>query len=218
MTGTGITILVVDDNWLVRLGLTNLFGGAPQFGQIIETDSAASAVAMARKHAADVVVLDVQLQDGSGVDACRQIRAENPNTRVVFLTTRHDEDVIITALLAGATGYLLKHNHPDRVLAAVATVAEGGSVLDETVSEVVLQWMRRAAATPGRVSDRISEHERKILPLIAQGKTNRQIAAELYLSEHTIKTYVSALLKKLQLARRAEAAAYIARQEQLRAS
>jgi DNA-binding NarL/FixJ family response regulator len=155
--------------------------------------------------------MDVRLPDGSGIEACRQIRSKNPATRVLILTTYCDEDVLIQALLAGANGYLLKQTEPDRLIAAVQTVAAGGAVLDAVVTEAFLHWMRTAAATPGRKRDNLSDHERKILPLIAQGMTNRQIAAELYLSEHTIKTYVSGLLKKLQLARRAEAAAYIAR-------
>lgn len=211
----GTSVLVVDDNWLVRLGLTNLLNGVPQFGEVIEADTAAGAIAAARQHAPDLVVMDTQLPDKSGIEACRQIRCDSPKTRVMFLTNCQDEDLVIAAMLAGATGYLLKNNDPDRLLTAVLTVAAGGSVLDAVVSELVFRWMRRAAAAPGRGGDRMSEHERKILPLLAQGKTNRQIAAELYLSEHTIKTYVSALLKKLQVGRRVEAAAYIARREQL---
>lgn len=217
MAGQTIRVLVVDDNWLVRLGLVNLFDGDARFGQVIDTDTAAGAIAAAQRYTPDVVVADVQLPDGSAVEACRQIREENPGTRVLFLATSCDEDSIIPAMLAGATGFVLKSSDPERLLASVVTVASGGSVLDGAVSDVVLQWMRRAAATSS-ARDRISEHERRILPLIAQGKTNRQIAAELYLSEHTIKTYVSALLKKLQLGRRSEAAAYIARLEQARAS
>lgn len=217
MAGQTIRVLVVDDNWLVRLGLVNLFNGDARFGQVIDTDTAAGAMAAAQRYLPDVVVSDVQLPDGSAVDACRQIREENPATRVLFLATGCDEDSIIPAMLAGATGFVLKSSDPERLLASVVTVANGGSVLDGAVSDVVLCWMRRAAATSS-ARDRISEHERRILPLIAQGKTNRQIAAELYLSEHTIKTYVSALLKKLQLGRRSEAAAYIARLEQARAS
>jgi DNA-binding NarL/FixJ family response regulator len=218
MTGGSISVLVVDDHWLVRLGLTNLFAGAPNFGQVTEADTAAGAVAAVRAQAPDVVVMDIRLADGSGVEACRQIHSESPKTRVVVLTSACDEDTVIGAILAGANGYLLKQTDPQRLIAAVEAVAAGGSVLDATVSDTVLHWMRGAAATAGRTGNHLSEHERKILPLIAQGKTNRQIAAELYLSEHTIKTYVSGLLKKLQLARRAEAAAYIARQQQARAS
>jgi DNA-binding NarL/FixJ family response regulator len=217
MTGSAIKVLVVDENWLVRLGLSSLLSEDGQFGQILESDSVAGALAVVQQYAPDVVICDVHLPDGSGIDMCSQIRRANPLTHVMFLTTCCHEDLVISAMLAGASGYILKNNDPERLRADVLTVAAGGSVLDGLVSDIVLQWMRRAAES-GRGADRITEHERKILPLIAQGKTNRQIAAELYLSEHTIKTYVSALLKKLQLARRSEAAAYIARQEQLRAS
>lgn len=212
-----ISIVVVDDHWLVRLGLTNLFGSLRHFALIGVASTATEAVAVARTHQPDVVVMDVRLPDGSGIEACRQIRSDNPNTRVVMLTSFCDEDAVIAAILAGASGYLLKQSEPERLLAAIETAAAGGSLLDPAVSDTVLQWMRGAAST-SQSGDRLSEQERKILPLIAEGKTNRQIAGELYLSEHTVKTYVSSLLKKLQLARRAEAAAYIARQQQLRAS
>lgn len=211
-----VSILVVDDHWLVRLGLTNLFQRSRQFALVGEASTAAGAVDAARTHAPNVVVMDVRLPDGSGIEACRQIRSENPNTRVIMLTSFSDEDAVIAAILAGASGYLLKQSDPERLLAAVETAAAGGSLLDPAVTDSVLHWMRGAAARSTHTGDRLSEQERKILPLIAEGKTNRQIARELYLSEHTVKTYVSSLLKKLQLARRAEAAAYIARQ-QLRA-
>jgi DNA-binding NarL/FixJ family response regulator len=213
-----ISILIVDDHWLVRLGLTNLFTNLRRFALVADANTAAGAVQAARTHSPDVVIMDVRLPDGSGIEACRQIRSDNPNTRVIMLTSFSDEDAVIAAILAGASGYMLKQSEPERLIAAVETAAAGGSLLDPAVSDTVLHWMRGAAATAGRSADRLSEQERKILPLIAEGKTNRQIAAQLYLSEHTVKTYVSGLLKKLQLARRAEAAAYIARQQQARAS
>lgn len=212
-----ISIVIVDDHWLVQLGLANLFSNLPQFEVVAEASTAADAIAAARRHAADVVIMEVRLRDGSGIEACRQIRSENPRTRVVMLTSFCDQEAVIAAIMAGASGYLLKQSEPERLIAAVETAATGGSFLDPAVSDAVLRWMR-GAAKAARAGDRLSEQERKILPLIAQGKTNRQIAVELYLSEHTVKTYVSSLLKKLQLARRAEAAAYIARQEQVRAS
>jgi DNA-binding NarL/FixJ family response regulator len=217
--GDGVTrVLVVDDHWLVRLGLTNLFTNLRHFALVGDANSVASAVAAAKRHSPDVVVMDVRLPDGSGIDACREIRSANPQTRVIMLTSFSDEDAVIASILAGASGYVLKQSEPERLIAAVETAAAGGSLLDPAVSDTVLQWMRGAAANVNRPADRLSDQERKILPLIAEGKTNRQIAAELYLSEHTVKTYVSGLLKKLQLARRAEAAAYIARQQQARAS
>jgi DNA-binding NarL/FixJ family response regulator len=212
-----ISIVVVDDHWLVRSGLTNLFGNLRRFTLLGEACTAAEAVAAARTHQPDVVIMDVRLPDNSGVEACRQIRSDNPSTRVIMLTSFSDEEAVIAAILAGASGYVLKQSDPERLIAAVETAAAGGSLLDPAVSDTVLHWMRGAASASQSV-DRLSEQERKILPLIAQGKTNRQIAAELFLSEHTVKTYVSSLLKKLQLARRAEAAAYIARLQQARAS
>jgi DNA-binding NarL/FixJ family response regulator len=212
MPDSVISIVVVDDHWLVRLGLTNLFGSLPNCVLVGEASTAAGAIALAQTHSPDVVILDVRLPDSSGIEACRQIRSDNPHTRVIMLTSFSDEDAVISAILAGASGYLLKQSEPERLIAAVETAAAGGSLLDPAVSDTVLQWMRGAANATSHGGDRLSEQERKILPLIAEGKTNRQIAAELYLSEHTVKTYVSSLLKKLQLARRAEAAAYIARQ------
>jgi two-component system response regulator DevR len=213
-----ISILVVDDHWLVRLGLTNLFGHMRNFALVAEASTAAGAVTAARTHSPDVVIMDVRLPDGSGIEACRQIRSDNAKTRVIMLTSFSDEEAVIASILAGASGYLLKQSEPERLIAAVQTAAACGSLLDPAVSDTVLHWMRGAAATATHTGDRLSEQERKILPLIAEGKTNRQIAGELYLSEHTVKTYVSSLLKKLQLARRAEAAAYIARQQHSRAS
>ena len=213
-----ISVVIVDDHWLVRLGLTNLFGNVRRFAVVGDADTVAGAVQAARVHSPDVVVMDVRLPDGSGIEACRQIRSENPGTRVIMLTSFSDEEAVIASILAGASGYLLKQSDPERLIAAVEMAAAGGSLLDPAVSDTVVHWMRGAAATAGHSGDRLSEQERKILPLIAEGKTNRQIAAELFLSEHTVKTYVSSLLKKLQLARRAEAAAYIARQQQARAS
>jgi DNA-binding NarL/FixJ family response regulator len=212
-----ITILVVDDHWLVRLGLTNLFANLRHFALVADASTASGAVEAARTYAPDIVIMDVRLPDGSGIEACRQIRSDNPRTRVIMLTSYADEDAVIAAILAGASGYLLKQSEPERLIAAVSTAAAGGSLLDPAVSDTVLHWMRGAAASATHTGDRLSEQERKILPLIAEGKTNRQIARDLYLSEHTVKTYVSSLLKKLQLARRAEAAAYIARQQQARA-
>jgi DNA-binding NarL/FixJ family response regulator len=212
-----VSIVVVDDHWLVRLGLTNLFGNMRRFKLLAEASTAAEAVAAVRTHRPDVVIMDVRLPDDSGVEACRQIRSDNPTTRVIMLTSFSDEEAVIAAILAGASGYVLKQSDPERLIAAVETAAAGGSLLDPAVSDTILHWMR-GPATASQSVDRLSEQERKILPLIAEGKTNRQIAAELYLSEHTVKTYVSSLLKKLQLARRAEAAAYIARLQQARAS
>jgi two-component system response regulator DevR len=213
----GLDVVVADEDWLVRLGLISLLSADERFGHVVEVGTAASALAAVHEIDPTLLITDVRLPDGSGIDLCRQVRAQHPETQVLCLTGCCDEDLVIGAMLAGARGYLLKNNDPERLLANVKTVALGGSVFDAPGSDLVLRWMRRAAVSP-RCADRINEHERKILSLIAEGKTNREIAAHLYLSEHTVKTYVSGVLKKLQLGRRAEAAAYVARQERYRAS
>jgi two-component system, NarL family, response regulator DevR len=219
MSDGGLTrLLVVDDHRVVRMGLVSLFASARHFAVVAEAGTAAESILAARQHRPDVVIMDVRLPDGSGVDACRQIRSERPETRVVMLTCVADEEAVIAAVLAGASGYLLKQSEPEHLIDAVDTAARGGSLLDPAVTETVLCWMRGVVPMNGDKQGRLSEQERKILPLIAEGKTNREIGATLYLSEHTVKTYVSSLLKKLQLARRAEAAAYIARHQHALAS
>jgi len=207
-----VKLLLVDDDPVERLGLRTLLGTAAQFAVVDEAGSVAEALLEARRCHPDVVLLDVRLPDGSGVDACRELRSERPATRVLMLSAYDDEDAVIASILAGASGYLLKHTVLDRLLEAVDLVARGGAMLDPGVTGMVLRWMRHAAA--GSQDDPLAGltgQERKILPLIAEGKTNREIAAALYLSEHTIKTYVSSILQKLHLTRRAEVAAFIAR-------
>ena len=211
MTDAPIRLLLVDDHHVVRLGLAALFATVPRLSVVGEAGTIAEAVAQARQLEPTVVVMDVRLPDGSGVEACREIRSERPDTRVIMLTSYADRDAVVASIMAGAAGYLLKQTEPERLIEAVKTVAEGGSLLDPTITESVLDWMRTLG--PQGANDPLaglSEQQRRILPLIAEGKTNREIAAELYLSEHTVKTYVSTILQKLQLTRRAEAAAYIA--------
>ena len=213
MSEAQVKLLLVDDHRVVRLGLRTLFGTVPHFAVVGEAGSIAEAVVEARRCQPDVVLMDVRLPDGSGVEACREIRSERPRIRVLMLTSYADEDAAVASILAGAAGYLLKQTDPERLVEAVETVARGGSLLDPAVTQMVLEWMRRQGPqAPGDPLAGLSDQERKILPLIAEGKTNREIAAALYLSEHTVKTYVSGIFQKLHLSRRAEAAAFIARQ------
>jgi two-component system, NarL family, response regulator DevR len=212
MADTAVKLLLVDDHRVVRLGLRTLFETAPQFNVVAEAGTVAEAVTAARRTQPDVVVMDVRLPDGSGVEACREIRSERPRTRVLMLTSYSDEDAVVASIMAGAAGYLLKQTDPERLVEAAEIVADGGSLLDPAVTQTVLQWMRRLGAqAPSDPLIGLSDQERKILPLLAEGKTNREIAAQLYLSEHTVKTYVSNILQKLHISRRAEAAAFIAR-------
>jgi two-component system, NarL family, response regulator DevR len=208
----GLKVVLMDENCLVRLGVASLLRDDEQFGQVVDVGTGAAGLVAIRTSETHVAVTDVHLPDMNGTDLCRQIRQEFPHTQVLFLTSCRDESTVIAAMLAGAHGYVLKSTDPMQLLADIKTVAWGGSVLDAAVSDTMMGWMRRAAAA-GRCGDQMTDNERRILPRIAQGKTNKEIADELYLSEHTVKTYVSGLLKKLQLTRRAEVAAYVARLE-----
>ena len=156
--------------------------------------------------------MDVRLPDGSGIEACREIRAEYPNTRVVMLTSYPDEEAVIAAIVAGASGYLLKQVRARDLVAALEAVGRGESLLDPAVTGKVLERMRRIATSdePDELSA-LTQQERKILALVAEGKTNKEIAADVFLSDKTVKNYVSSILAKLNLERRAQAAAYVAR-------
>jgi DNA-binding NarL/FixJ family response regulator len=207
-----VKLLLVDDHKVVRLGLATLFATAPGFDVVGEAGSVAEAVDEARRCAPDVVIMEVRLPDGSGVEVCREIRSERPDTHVLMLTSFADEEAVISSIVAGASGYLLKDTEPERLIEAVECVSRGGSLLDPSVTETVLNRMRRLASQgDDDPLACLSEQERNILPLLGEGKTNRQIAAALFLSEHTVKGYVSSILQKLGLARRAEAAAFVAR-------
>ena len=212
MTQPAAKLLLVDDHKVVRLGLASLFATVPGISVVGEAGTVAEAIAEARRCAPDVVIMDVRLPDGSGVEACREIRSEQPETHVVMLTSFADEDAVISSIVAGAAGYVLKSAEPERLVEAVQGASRGVSLLDPTITATVLNRMRRLAATAeDDPLAGLSEQERNILPLIAEGKTNRQIAAALSLSEHTVKSYVSNILQKLHLVSRAEAAAFITR-------
>jgi two-component system, NarL family, response regulator DevR len=209
-----IRVLVVDERWLVRLGVSALL--RPE-RNIVEVPQAAAtlpeALCAAREHEPDVVLTDLHVADGGGIEACRRLLAQDPRVRVILWSSYVDEDDVVAAVLAGASGFLRKDCPPERVIEAIHTVATGGSALDMPAVESIVNWIRGPSGATGRSRIRLSEQERRILPLIAAGKTNREIGAELYLTESTVKTYVSHLLKKLHLARRSEAAAYIARKQ-----
>jgi two-component system, NarL family, response regulator DevR len=207
-----IRLLIVDDHEVVRQGLVALLDRREGFQVVAQAGTVAEAVEAAHRVQPDIVVMDVRLPDGTGVEACREIRAERPETRVVMLTSYPDEEAVLSAIIAGASGYLLKQIRARDLVAALETVGQGGSLLDPAVTEKVLERVRRLAAGP--VADEFSQltaQERKVLALVAEGKTNKEIAAEVFLSDKTVKNYVSSILAKLNLERRAQAAAYVAR-------
>jgi len=208
-----VRLLIVDDHPVFRLGLTTLLQSVPHFSLLGEASTKAEAIAQARRLRPDVILMDVRLPDGSGVEACREIRAERPQARVIILTSFPDEDAVLASILAGAAGYLLKESDPRWLLAAIERTVEGGSLLDPHITDTVLGFIRRASEHPVDPMAVLSEQERRILSAIAEGLTNREIAVRLVLSEFTVKTYVSNILQKLHLARRAEAAAFSVRHQ-----
>jgi two-component system, NarL family, response regulator DevR len=212
MSKSCIRLLLVDNHQIVRIGLATLFRTVPHFLVVGEVGTVAEAVAQARQCAPDVVLMDVRLPDGNGIEACRQIRSEQPETRVLMLTSYSDEEAVIASIMAGAAGYLLKDTDTEELIEGIEAIACGGSLLDPAVTQTVLSWMQQPSVqVPGDPLAELSEREREILPLIAEGKTNREIALLLSLSENSVKSYVSNILQKLRLARRAEAAAFMAR-------
>jgi two-component system response regulator DevR len=207
-----LSLLIVDDHEVVRQGLAALLSRRPEFQVVAEAGTVAEAVAAARKFRPDLVVMDVRLPDGSGIEACREIRAEMPDTRVVMLTSYPDEDAVLSAIIAGASGYLLKQVRARDLVAALETVGRGESLLDPAVTGRVLERIRRIATAdqPDELAQ-LTSQEQKILLLVAEGKTNKEIAADVFLSDKTVKNYVSSILAKLNLERRAQAAAFMAR-------
>jgi DNA-binding NarL/FixJ family response regulator len=207
-----LRLLVVDDHEVVRQGLVALLERRDSFQVVAEAGSVSESIAAARRHQPDIVIMDVRLPDGSGVEACREIRAELPGTRVIMLTSYPDEEVVLSAIVAGASGYLLKQIRGRDLVAALEAVGRGESLLDPAVTERVLDRVRRMAS--GEADDELAvltPQEQKILMLVAEGKTNKEIAADVFLSDKTVKNYVSSILSKLNLERRAQAAAFVAR-------
>jgi len=207
-----LRLLVVDDHEVVRRGLVSLLDRRSGFEVVAEAGSVAEAVTLAALHQPDLVIMDVRLPDGSGIEACREIRAARPETRVVMLTSYPDEEAVLSAIIAGASGYLLKQIRGRELVSALEAVARGESLLDSAVTEKVLERVRRMAS--GSATDDLAEltsQERKILVLVAEGKTNKEIAGEVFLSDKTVKNYVSSILGKLNLQRRTQAAAFVAK-------
>jgi DNA-binding NarL/FixJ family response regulator len=203
-----ISVLLVDDHELVRRGLHELLEDEPDIRVVGEAGTAGAARALARALRPDVAVVDVRLPDDDGVCVCRDIRAAvAPPPACLMLTAHSDDEALFGAIMAGAAGYMLKQVSGNDLVAAVRTLAEGGSLLDAGVTTRVLDRMRGKADPDPRYAA-LTPQERRILDLIAEGLTNRQIASRLYLSEKTVKNYVSSLLGKLGFSRRTEAGVY----------
>ncbi len=209
-----LRLLLVDDHEVVRQGLAAVLGRRENFQVVAEAGTVADAIEAAERFRPDLIVMDVRLPDGSGIEACREIRAEHPEIRVVMLTSYPDEEAVLSAIVAGASGYLLKQIRARDLVSALEAVGRGESLLDPAVTEKVLERVRRIATSPDTDElAQLTQQEQKILLLVAEGKTNKEIASEVFLSDKTVKNYVSSILSKLNLQRRAQAAAYMAKRQ-----
>jgi two-component system, NarL family, response regulator DevR len=199
-----IRLFLLDDHEIVRRGLRDLFESE---GMVVVGESSSASEATNRIPALhpDIAILDGRLPDGSGIEVCRAIRSIDPRINVVILTSYDDDDALFAAIMAGAAGYVLKEVSSTALIDAVRQVAAGRSLLDPAVTQRVLERIRRGDADTQEL-DQLTDQERKILELIAEGLTNRQIAERLYLAEKTVKNYVSSVLAKLGLERRTQAA------------
>ena len=210
-----LRVLLVDDHEVVRDGIRALLHATEDIAVVAEAASVAEAIAQARSTKPDVVVMDVRLADGSGIEATREIRALRPQTQVLMLTSFADDEALFASIMAGAAGYVLKQIRTGELVRAIRAVGQGQSLLDPAVTKSVLDRLRKGKhlLRDERLA-RLTAQEERILTLVAEGRTNRQIGEELKLAEKTVKNYLSSIMSKLEVARRAEAAAYLARHTQ----
>jgi DNA-binding NarL/FixJ family response regulator len=202
-------ILLVDDHEVVRIGLKALLDRHPQFEVVAEAGTARDALLLTEQHLPDVVVMDIRLPGGSGIDACEKITENHPSTQVIMLTSYAEDEMLFSAIRAGASGYVLKQIGGEDLVRAIEAIGRGEALLDPAVTQRIFQEVRRAAKEEeaSAFSD-LTQQEKHVLILVSGGKTNREIAKELYLGEGTVRNYVSSILSKLNVSNRAEAAAY----------
>lgn len=208
-----IRVLLADDHDIVRQGLKSVLRAHSDFNVVAEARDGEEAVRLAKKEQPDLVVLDVRMPKLGGIEACREIRSTVPGANVLMLTSYSDEAAVMSAILAGASGFMLKEVNTADLIEAMRTVAQGGKTLDPASSATVIDQIRRGnvLSEEDRLAQSLTEREQKILELIADGQTNREIGEQLYLSERTVKHHVSDILGKLGLTRRVEAATFAIR-------
>jgi DNA-binding NarL/FixJ family response regulator len=209
-----VRLLLVDDHEVVRVGLRTVLSQHNHVTVVGEATTVTEAIHDAARLKPDVILMDVRLQDGSGVDACREILAANPKIRVIFLTSYADDDSVLAAVLAGAHGYVLKEIDSAALIRAIHSVAEGQSILDPTVTERALRWLRGLGSGPQVPGiEQLSSQEERVLALVAEGKTNKEIATALGLSDKTVKNYLANVFQKLRITRRTQAAAFFVKRQ-----
>jgi DNA-binding NarL/FixJ family response regulator len=210
MANTPIRVFLLDDHEVVRRGLHDLLESEGDIEVVGESGSVREAIARIPALRPDVAVLDGRLPDGSGIDVCREVRSIDPNIKALILTSYDDDEALFAAILAGAAGYVLKQIAGNDLIDGVRRVAAGQSLLDPALTARVLERVRKGPEVNEELSS-LTEQERKILTLIAEGLTNRQIGERLFLAEKTVKNYVSSILSKLGLERRTQAAVLAAK-------
>lgn len=207
-----LRVMLVDDHEVVRQGLRALLETEEDIEVVAEADGGDAAVGMARSYKPDVIVMDVRMPGGSGVEACREIRSEDPDQQIIMLTSFSDDEALFNSIMAGAAGFVLKQIRGRDLIEAIKKVGSGQSLLDAEVTKRVLERLRKSKFEDKDPKlSRLSPQEERILDLIGEGLTNREIAQRINLSDKTVKNYVSTILQKLEVARRAEAASYVAR-------
>lgn len=204
-----VRVFLLDDHEVVRRGLRELLESEDDLEVVGEAGTAAEALARIPPTQPDVAVLDVRLPDGNGVEVCREVRARHPEIHCLILTSYSEDEALFQAIMAGASGYLLKQVKGTDLVDGVRRVASGQSLLDPSVTAAVLERLRKGPETDDRVAS-LTDQERRILDLVADGLTNRQIAEQVHLAEKTVKNYVSNILSKLGMQRRTQAAVYAA--------
>ena len=207
-----LKILLVDDHEIVRLGLKSLLARFPEFEVVAEASDADEAIDLATRYTPDVVVMDIRLPGKSGIEATREIVANNSETKIIILTSYADDELLFDAIAAGASGYVLKQIDSNELINALQRIGRGEALLDPAVTQKVFKRMRAdSLKAEEEAFGALTEQELKVLALVAQGKRNKEIAADVYLSEKTVRNYVSSILSKLSLSTRSEAAAYAVR-------
>ena len=202
-------ILLVDDHEVVRLGLRSLLERHSQFEVVAEAATARDAVEQVKLYSPDVVVMDIRLPGGSGIEACEEISEKYPDTKVIMLTSYAEDEMLFSAIRAGASGYVLKQIEGDALVRAIEAVGRGEALLDPAVTQRIFQEVRKAAKEEeASAFAALTQQEKHVLMLVSEGKTNREIAKALFLGEGTVRNYVSSILSKLGVSNRAEAAAY----------
>ncbi len=202
-----ISVVIVDDSEVVRAGLQALLSASPAIKVLGEAHNVATGLAAVAEHQPDVVLLDIRLPDGTGFDACRAICRTHTDTRVLILTSVADEEMVDDAIRAGAHGYLLKEINGSALIEAIRDIAAGKSILDPAITARVLSLVRSNTPSTRHLIDSLSAQETRVLSLIADGKTNKEVAQEMHLAEKTVKNYLSTVFEKLHVTRRTQAAA-----------